>query len=132
MYFLDYLSGVKKMPSGDLIKVNGGNFYVKDNNKIIVCHASGKLRDYKVIPVPGDRVIYEELENDILLLKEFSKETGCLAMAAVQLGIPKRLIYVRNTNLEDLENRSLDEGVVLINPKMIKVILSKLKKEKIL
>lgn len=61
----------------------------------------------------------EELENDILLLKEFSKETGCLAMAAVQLGIPKRLIYVRNTNLEDLENRSLDEGVVLINPKII-------------
>ena len=61
----------------------------------------------------------EELENDILLLKEFSKETGCLAMAAVQLGIPKRLIYVRNTNLDDLENRSLDEEVVLINPKII-------------
>ena len=52
------------MPSGDLIKVNGGNFYVKEGNKIIVCHASGKLRDYKVIPVPGDRVIYEELEGD--------------------------------------------------------------------
>ena len=27
------------MPSGDLVKVVGGNFYDKDHNKIIVCHA---------------------------------------------------------------------------------------------
>ena len=61
----------------------------------------------------------ENLEDEIRLLKEFSKETGCLAMAAIQLGIPKRLIYARNTNLNDLENRNLDEGIVLINPKII-------------
>lgn len=64
----------------------------------------------------------KNLENDIKLLRDFSKETGALAMAAVQLGIPKRLIYVRNTNLNDLENRSLDEDFVLINPKIIKMI----------
>ena len=38
-------------------------------------------------------------------------------MAGVQLGIPKRLI-----NLEDLENRNLDEGMVLINPKIVNMI----------
>ena len=63
----------------------------------------------------------ENLEDDIQLLRNFSKETGALAMAAVQLGIPKRLIYVRNTNLNDLENRNLDEDFVLINPKIIKM-----------
>ena len=63
----------------------------------------------------------ENLESDIKLLRDFSKETGVLAMAAVQLGIPKRLIYVRNTNLNDLENRNLDEDFILINPKIIKI-----------
>lgn len=62
-----------------------------------------------------------DLENDILLLKEFSRETGCLAMAAVQLGILKRLIYVRNTNFNDLNNRNIDEDMVLINPRIIKM-----------
>ena len=67
-----------------------------------------------------DVVLHDnDLENDILLLKEFARETGCLAMAAVQLGVLKRLIYVRNTNLEDLSNRNLDEDMVLINPKII-------------
>ena len=63
----------------------------------------------------------EKLEEDIALLRNFSRETGALAMAAVQLGIPKRLIYVRNTNLNDLENRNIDEELVLINPNIVKM-----------
>ena len=50
-------------------------------------------------------------------------------MAAVQLGIPKRIVYVKNTNLEILNKRLTDEGKeetkdyneakVLINPEII-------------
>lgn len=58
------------MPRGTIIKINGGNFYVKNANKIIVCHASGKLRDYSIIPLVGDEVVYEELELDKGYVKE--------------------------------------------------------------
>lgn len=33
-----------------------------------------------------------------------------MAMAAIQLGIPKRIIYVKNTNLEILDKRTTEEG----------------------
>ena len=44
------------------------------------------------------------LENDIKILEEYCLENDVLAMAAVQLGIPKRIIYLKNTNL-DIVNR---------------------------
>ena len=37
------------------------------------------------------------LKKDIAILEEFCKENGVLAMAGVQLGIPKRLVYLKNT-----------------------------------
>lgn len=42
----------------------------------------------------------KELIHDIEILDEYCKENDVLAMAAVQLGIPKRIIYLKNTNLE--------------------------------
>ena len=39
------------------------------------------------------------LSSDIAILEEFCKENEVMAMAAIQLGIPKRLIYIKNTNL---------------------------------
>jgi ribosome biogenesis GTPase len=100
------------MPSGDLIKVNGGNFYVKEGNKIIVCHASGKLRDYKVIPVPGDRVIYEELEGDKGYIKGVEKRKNSLIRPAVS-NIDQALIV---TSLKDPDFSSylLDKLLVQI------------------
>ncbi len=51
-------------------------------------------------------------------------------MASVQLGIPKRIIYLKNTNLDIInkmqydtatkEEKSYNEGRVLVNPKIIK------------
>ena len=72
-----------------------------------------------------------ELENDIKILTDFCKKNEVLAMAAVQLGIPKRIIYLKNTNLEivnrdqqpdavvDLE---YDEQTIMINPVITKRI----------
>lgn len=64
-----------------------------------------------------------ELENDIKILDEYCMENSVMAMAAIQLGINKRIIYLKNTNLdiinkiqnnEDVED--VNERRILINP----------------
>ena len=72
-----------------------------------------------------------ELSKDISVLEQFCKENDVMAMAAVQLGIPKRLVYLKNTNLDIInkmqsnseteEEKNYNEARVLINP----VIISK-------
>lgn len=72
----------------------------------------------------------QELIHYIEILDEFCKENDVLAMAAVQLGIPKRIIYLKNTNLELVEkeqygkttkeDKKYNEQRVLINPVIIK------------
>jgi len=67
-----------------------------------------------------------ELSKDIEVLDGFCKENDVMAMAAVQLGIPKRLIYLKNTNLELINKKMFNEETesdknhneskVLINP----------------
>lgn len=68
----------------------------------------------------------EDLLNDIKILVEYCKENRVMAMAAVQLGIPKRLVYLKNTNLDIInkmqenaateEEEKYNEARVLINP----------------
>lgn len=70
-----------------------------------------------------------ELEENIAILEEYCKKHDrILAMAAVQLGIPKRLIYIKNTNIELITKQQADktedeknynEARVLINPTII-------------
>lgn len=67
-----------------------------------------------------------ELLNDIEVLDSFCNENSVMAMAAVQLGIPKRIVYLKNTNLDIInkmqtnsaseEENSYNESRVLINP----------------
>lgn len=61
-----------------------------------------------------------KLKEYIKTLKEYFEFNSALAMAAIQLGIPKRLMYIRNTDYQDLEGNGKDEARVLINPKIIK------------
>lgn len=68
----------------------------------------------------------KNLLNDIKVLEEYCKENRVMAMAAVQLGIPKRLVYLKNTNLDIInkmqenaateEEEKYNEARVLINP----------------
>ena len=70
-----------------------------------------------------------ELHNNIVVLQDYCMQNDVMAMAAVQLGIPKRIVYVKNTNLDILNKRLTDEGKeetkdyneakVLINPEII-------------
>ena len=70
-----------------------------------------------------------ELSKDISVLEQFCKENDVMAMAAIQLGIPKRLVYLKNTNLEIInkmqsnseteEEKNYNEARILINPVII-------------
>lgn len=81
------------------------------------------------ISLPVDIQNDKNLQNDIAILDEFCKNSGVLAMAAVQLGIPKRIIYLKNTNLEIVqkmqtnsatkEEENHNEAKILINPIII-------------
>ena len=81
------------------------------------------------ISIPVDVLNDENLDSDIDVLKQFCKENEVMAMAAVQLGISKRLVYIKNTNLDiinKLQNNSInndeknyDEARVLITPIII-------------
>lgn len=70
-----------------------------------------------------------ELEKDIGVLDKYCKANEVMAMAAVQLGIPKRIVYLKNTNLDIInkiqnntisqEEKNYNESRVLINPTII-------------
>lgn len=67
-----------------------------------------------------------DFENDDYLdyikkLKEYCENDAVYALAPVQIGIPKRIIYLRNTN-EDMSKKfdgNYNENKVLINPEII-------------
>lgn len=62
----------------------------------------------------------DSYKKDIALLEQFCFETECFALAAVQVGIPKRMIYLKNTNLDvPIDDVDYDESRVLINPVVI-------------
>ena len=74
------------------------------------------------------RQISEEvdLQNDNYLdwiksIKEYCHNNAVFAIAPIQLGIPKRIIYIRNSSLDMSKNTNsnYDEGKVLINPSII-------------
>lgn len=66
------------------------------------------------------------LFDDIAVLEKFCKENSVMAMAAVQLGIPKRIVYLKKTDIEIIRKEQFDsatkeeenynEAKVLINP----------------
>lgn len=81
------------------------------------------------ISVPVDIESDKDLGDNIDTLEQFCKENTVMAMAAVQLGIPKRLVYLKNTNLDIInkcqfnsqtaEENDYNEARVLINPVII-------------
>jgi len=68
----------------------------------------------------------KDLKDNIKTLEQYCMGNEVMAMAAVQLGIPKRLVYLKNTNLDIInkiqtdstteEEKNYNEARVLINP----------------
>lgn len=82
------------------------------------------LKDEEYLRSISQPVLPEDLNfrNEIKLLEEYCLETECFALAPIQIGIPKRMIYLKNTSLNvPLDDVAYNEAKVLINP----VVLSK-------
>lgn len=70
-----------------------------------------------------------QLESDLKVLEDFCVQNDVLAMASIQLRIPKRLLYLKNTKLDVIrkmqsgnvkeENQNYNEARVLINPVIV-------------
>lgn len=70
-----------------------------------------------------------ELKEDLSVLETYCAGHNVMAMAAIQLGIPKRLVYIKNTNLEIInksqlgtiseEEKQYNESRILINPTIL-------------
>ena len=78
------------------------------------------------VSVPVNIGADKDLKDNIKTLEEYCIENEVMAMAAIQLGIPKRLVYLKNTNLDIInkiqtdstteEEQNYNESRVLINP----------------
>ncbi len=54
-------------------------------------------------------------------LKEYCNQHYCYALAPVQIGIPKRIIYIKNSK-QNMDNNTIsgyNEGIIYINPVII-------------
>ena len=58
----------------------------------------------------------EDITEDLKVLEEYCLGHGVFAMAAIQLGIPKRLVYIKNTDLDKVDDEEWNEATVLVNP----------------
>lgn len=58
------------------------------------------------------------LKEYINVLKDYCENNEVFAMASVQLGIPFKIIYLKNAELDNTGS-STNEGLVLINPEII-------------
>lgn len=62
----------------------------------------------------------ENYKKELKQLEQFCINTECFALAAIQIGIPKRMIYLKNTTLDvPLEDKCYNEAKILINPIVI-------------
>ncbi len=100
------------------------------NNNIIksitIADSEAFLRQ---ISTPVNMESDKNLIKNIEILDKFCKENEVMAMAAVQLGIPKRIIYLKNTNLDIInkmqndsvsnKEKNYNESRILINPVII-------------
>lgn len=99
------------------------------NNNINLVTIKDNEKYLRQTSLPVDIKNDKNLKENVNILEQFCKENEVLAMASVQLEIPKRLIYLKNTNLDivnKIQNNSIseeeqtyNEAKVLINPLII-------------
>ena len=79
-------------------------------------------KDEEYLRQVSEEVSFEDdsYKKDICMLEDYCKETECFALAAIQIGIPKRIVYLKNTTLDvSIEDADYNEAKVLINPVVI-------------
>lgn len=58
----------------------------------------------------------DDISNDVKIIRDYCLNKEVFAMAAIQLGIDKRIIFVKNTRLDKIKNENWNEDFLLINP----------------
>lgn len=58
----------------------------------------------------------DDLTDDLAVLDDYCQKAGVFAMAAIQLGINKRIIYIKNTRLDKIFAEDWNERTILVNP----------------
>ena len=124
-----YLEGRKKMPRGIITKVVGGLFYVKDGDNYVKTTASGKLRDYKKIPIAGDIVNYDVTNDNEGYIRSIEKRKNQLIRPPV--ANVDQTIVVTSLVEPDFSSYLLDKLLVQILDNNIKPIIYFSKKDKV-
>jgi len=118
------------MPKGTILKVVGGIFYLQDDNgNIVKTTASGKLRDYKKIPVAGDVVVYENTNDNEGYIKSIEPRKNKLVRPPVA-NIDQAII-VTSLVEPDFSSLLLDKLLVQILDNDIKPVIYFSKKDKV-
>ena len=117
------------MPRGVILKVVGGIFYVLDGDQLIKSSASGKLRDYKRIPVAGDYVTYEITNKNEGYIKSIDERKNKLVRPPVA-NIDQAVVVVSLVE-PDFSSLLLDKLLVQILDNNIKPIIYFSKKDKV-
>lgn len=79
-----------------------------ENNKIKSITITENEPYLRQISIPVDIINDMSLSDNLNVLEQFCKENEVIAMAAVQLGIPKRIVYLKNTNLDIINKIQTD------------------------
>lgn len=63
----------------------------------------------------------DDYKSYISSLKDYCENNAVFALSPIQIGIPKRIIYIRNTkaNMDNNFKEGYNEGIVYINPTII-------------
>lgn len=117
------------MPRGIIVRVVGGLFYVKDGDKIVKTTASGKLRDYRKIPVAGDLVNYDITNETEGYIKSIEKRKNQLVRPPV--ANIDQAIVVTSLVEPDFSSLLLDKLLVQILDNNIKPIIYFSKQDKV-
>lgn len=117
------------MPRGVIVRVVGGLFYVKDGDKIVKTTASGKLRDYRKIPVAGDIVNYDVTNLNEGYIKSIETRKNQLIRPPVA-NIDQAIVVVSMVE-PDFSSLLLDKLLVQILDNNIKPIIYFSKKDKV-
>ena len=82
------------------------------------------LDNEKYLRQISKEVLFDDsnLIDEIADIEQFCLERECFALAAVQIGIPKRIIYLKKTVLDEeiLEDKEYNERQIIINPVITK------------
>lgn len=103
---------------GLIIKNISNDYTVKSNNKIYVCKARGKFRNDKITPLVGDKVIFNELDNYILEIKDRKNQLIRPSVSNVD-----QAIIVTSVKNPSLDTNLLDRLLTIISYNNIEPII---------